>query len=102
MKAKKRKKGLHKVKTHSKELKRTLDIRFCHKKLKIFFFFFFSIWNHGNHGTLSFFNTYECQENQIKNPLYTILGFGLVKDFWKWKFLSLKMEILQRTFKELI
>jgi hypothetical protein len=41
MKAKKRKKGLHKVKTHSKELKRTLDIRFCHKKLKIYLLLFF-------------------------------------------------------------
>jgi hypothetical protein len=92
MKGKKRKKGVHKAKTHSNELKRASYIRFCHKKLK--FFFSLTIWNHGNHGTLSFLNTYECQETQIRNPFYPILGFGLVKDFWKWNFLSLKMEFL--------
>jgi hypothetical protein len=37
------------------------------QKLEIFFYFF-AIWNHGNHGTLFFFNTHECKETQIKNP----------------------------------
>jgi hypothetical protein len=32
------------------------------------------------------FNTYECQKTHIKNPFDPILGFGLVKDFWKWFF----------------
>jgi hypothetical protein len=50
------------------------------------YFLFFSIWNHGNHGTLLFFNTYECQKNQIKNPFDPILGFGLVKNFENEKF----------------
>ncbi len=54
-----------------------LQIRFCHKKLEIFFG---DQLNHGNHGTL-FLNTHECQENQIKNPFDPILNFGLIKDF---------------------
>jgi hypothetical protein len=37
MKGKKRKKGVHETKTHSNELKRVLDIKFCHKKLKFYF-----------------------------------------------------------------
>jgi hypothetical protein len=64
-----------------------LDVRFCHKKLEIYLFIF--IWNYGNHGTLFLFITPECQENQIKNPFDSILSFGLVKDFWKWNFLTL-------------
>jgi hypothetical protein len=75
--------------------KRVLNVRFCHKKLKIFSF---SIWNHGNHGTLLFFNTHECQENQIKNPFDLILGFGLVKDFWNKNILSLKNDIFTKDF----
>ncbi len=63
--------------------------------------FFGAIWNHGNHGTLFLFNTHECQETQVKNPFDSILSFGLVKDFWKWKILSLKNDIftkdIQRT-----
>jgi hypothetical protein len=31
---------------------------------------------------------HEFQKNQIKNPFDPILGFGLVKIFWKWKFIS--------------
>ncbi len=73
------------------------DVRLCHKKLKIYSFI--SIWNYGNHGTLFFFNTYECQENQIKNPFDSILSFGLVKDFWKWKFLALKKDIFTKEFQ---
>jgi hypothetical protein len=38
------------------------------------------------------FITHPCQEIQIKNPFDQILGFGLVKDFWKWNFISLKKE----------
>jgi len=49
-----------------------------------------AIWNYGNHGTLFLFDTHECQENKIKNPFDQILSFDLVKDFWKWKFSSLK------------
>jgi hypothetical protein len=75
--------------------KRVLNVRFCHKKLKIFSF---SIWDHGNHGTLLFFNTHECQENQIKNPFDLILGFGLVKDFWNKNILSLKNDIFTKDF----
>jgi len=60
----------------------------------------FAIWNHGNHDTLIFhFNTHECQKTQIKNPFDPILNFGLIKDFWKWKFLSLKNDILTKDFQ---
>ncbi len=57
---------------------------------------FLGIWNHVNLGTLFLFNTHECQETQIKNPFDPILGFGLVKDFWKWIFLSLKKDIFTK------
>jgi len=78
-----------------KEPQKVSNVRLCHKKLKIYLFIV--IWNHDNHGTLFFFNTHECQETQTKNPFDAILNVGLVKDFWKWKILS-----LQRTFKGLI
>jgi len=42
------------------------------------------------------FNTHECQKTQVKNPFDPILGFGLIKDFWKWKFLLLKKDILTK------
>jgi hypothetical protein len=29
-----------------------------------------------------------------------ILGFGLVKDFWKWNFLSLKNDIFTKDFQK--
>jgi hypothetical protein len=66
------------VKTHSKEPQRASNVRFCHKKIEIYLVL--AIRNHGNHGTLFFFNTQECQ-NQIQNLFDSILGFGLVKDF---------------------
>jgi hypothetical protein len=85
--------GLWRVKTQSKEPQRVSNVRFCHKKLKISFF---SIWNHGNHGTLFLFYTHECQETQIKNSVYPILGFVLVNDFWSKKYLSLKNDIFTK------
>jgi len=51
------------------------------------------IWNHGNHNKLFIYNTNECYKTQIKNPFDPILGIGLVKDFWNWKFVSLENEI---------
>jgi len=59
-------------------------------------YLFISIWNYGNHGTLFFFNTHESQENQILNPFNSILSFGLVNDFWKRKFLTLKKDIFTK------
>jgi hypothetical protein len=59
---------------------------------------FFAIWNHGNHGTFFLFNRHECQETQIKNPFDPILSFCLVKKFWKWKNLSLEMDIFTKDF----
>jgi hypothetical protein len=78
----------------------TKGVEFYHKKQEIYLFIF--IWNYRNHGTLFFFDTHECQENQIKNPFDPILSFRLVKGFWKWNILSLKKTFLQRTFKGLI
>ncbi len=49
----------------------------------------------------SFFNTHEFQETQIKNPFDPNLSFGLVKDFWKWKFLSLKKDIFTKDFQRI-
>jgi hypothetical protein len=63
------------------------------------FIYLFSIWNHGNHDTLLFFNKYECQETQIKNPFDPILSFGLIKDFWKWDFMLLKKAIFTKDFQ---
>jgi hypothetical protein len=76
---------------------KVLDVIFCHKKLEIYLIFI--IWNHGDYGTLFFFNTHECQETQIKNPFDSILGFDLIKDFWNWNFLSLKKDIFTKDFQ---
>jgi len=35
----------------------------------------------------------------MKNPFDSILGFGLVNDFWKWEFLSLKRDIFTKDFQ---
>jgi hypothetical protein len=59
-----------------KEPKKALDVKSCNKKLYICI----AISNPGNHSKLFFFNTYECQETQIKNPFDQILNLGLVKD----------------------
>jgi hypothetical protein len=67
------------VKTYSKEPPKELNVKNYHKTLEIYLFI--SIWNHGNHATFFFFNTYECQEIQIENPFDPISGFGLIKDF---------------------
>jgi hypothetical protein len=48
-----------------------------------------------------YFLTHECQETQIKNPFDPILGFGLLKNFWKWKFLSLKKNIFIKDFQRI-
>jgi len=77
----------------------TKVVKFCHKKLKICLIF--SIWNYGNHGTLSFFNTHECQETQMKNPFYLILSVDLVKVFWKWNFLSFQKDIFTKDFQRI-
>jgi hypothetical protein len=45
------------------------------------------------------FYTDECKETQIKNQFDPILGFGLVKNFWKWKFLSLNKDIFTKSFQ---
>ncbi len=48
------------------------------------------------------FSTHDCQETQIKNPIDPIdpiLGFGLVKYFYKWKFMSLKNDIFTKDFR---
>jgi len=45
------------------------------------------------------FLTHECQETQIENPFDSILGFGLVKDYWEWKKLSLKKDIFTKDFQ---
>jgi hypothetical protein len=74
-----------------------LDIRFSHEKLKIYLLL--AIWNHGNHEKLFLFSTHECQETRIKNPFDPILSFGLVKDFWKWKIVSLKKDIFTKDFQ---
>jgi hypothetical protein len=85
------------VKTHSKEPQRALDVKFCHDKLEIYLFI--AIWSHGNHGTWFHFNTHESQEIQIKNPFDPILGFDLIKDVWKWKFLFFKKDIFTKDFQ---
>jgi hypothetical protein len=41
-----------------------------------FIYLCFFIWNHGNHGNLFLFKSYECQEIQIKNHLISILGLS--------------------------
>jgi len=71
----------------------------CYKKLKKNIFFV--IWNHGNCDTLFLFNTHEYQKTQIKNPFDPILCFGLIKYFWKWKFLSIKKNILTKDFQRI-
>jgi hypothetical protein len=71
------------------------NVKFYHKTRDCFF----SIWNHGNHGTLFLFNTHECYEIQRKKPFDPILSFGLVKDFWKWKFMSLIEDIFTKDFQ---
>ncbi len=53
------------------------DVKFCHKKLRIFFLPFETMVIIAQY---SFFNTHECQELQIKNPFYPISGFCLVKN----------------------
>jgi hypothetical protein len=45
------------------------------------------------------FLTHECQENEIKNPFDSILSFALIKDVWKWNFLSLKNDIFIKEFQ---
>jgi hypothetical protein len=72
------------------------------KKFGFFFFFFFFwvSWNHGNHCTLFFFNTHECQETRIKNQFDSILGFGLVRYLWKWNFLLLNNDIFYKGFSK--
>jgi hypothetical protein len=50
----------------------------------------------------SFFTHMNVKKIKLKNPFGPILSFGLVKDFWKWKQLSLKKIFLQRTFEGLI
>ncbi len=76
-----------------------LDVWFCHKKLEIYLFIV--IWYHGNHGTLFLLNTHEYQKIQIKNPSNPILDFGLIKDFWKWNFISLKKDIFTKEFQRI-
>jgi hypothetical protein len=39
---------------------------------------------------------------KLKYPFDLVLSLDLVKDFWKWKFVSLKKDFLQRNFKGLI
>jgi hypothetical protein len=65
-----------------------------HKKLEIYLFI--AIWNHGNPDKLLFFNTYELK---IKNLFESTWSFGLVKDSWKWKKLSLKKDIFTKNFQ---
>jgi hypothetical protein len=65
----------------------------------LFIYLFITIWNHNNHDTLFLFNTYACQETQIKNLFDPIWSFGLIKDFWKWKILSLKKDIFTKNFQ---
>jgi hypothetical protein len=36
----------------------------------------------------------------IKNPFDPILVLGLVKDFWKWKFVILKKDIFTKEFQK--
>jgi hypothetical protein len=62
---------------------------------------FFCHLNHDNHDTLFLFNTHECEETQIIFLFDSILGFGLVKDFWKWKFLSLKRDLFTKDFQRI-
>jgi len=76
---------------------KVLDVQFCHEKLEIYLFI--DIWNHGNHGTWFLFNTHECQEIQMKYPFDPILSFDLIKDFWKWKLLSIKNDIFTKDFQ---
>jgi hypothetical protein len=85
-----------KVETHSKEPPKELNVKNHHKKLENYLFI--SIWNHGNHAFF-LFNTYECQEIQIKNPFDLISSFGLVKDFWKQNFLLLEKDIFTKDFQ---
>jgi len=67
------------------------------KQLKTYLFT--TIWDHGNQGMLFFYNTYECQEIQIKNPFDPILSLDFIKDFWKWKFVPFKMDIFTKDFQ---
>jgi hypothetical protein len=61
----------------------------------------FIFWNHGNRGTLFLFNTHECQKIPIKNPFGPILGFGLIKNFLIWIFLSLEKNIFTKDFQRI-
>jgi len=36
---------------------------------------------------------------KFKNPFGPIFNFGLIKDFWKWKVLSLKKDIFTKDFQ---
>jgi len=58
----------NRVKTHSKEPQKLLNVILFHKRLEIYLCF--SIWNHGNHCT---FLTHMNQETQIKDPFDPIL-----------------------------
>jgi hypothetical protein len=42
-------------------------------------------------------DSYECWEIQILNSLSLIFGFSLIKDFWTWTIVALKITNLQRT-----
>jgi hypothetical protein len=42
-------------------------------------------------------DSYECWEIQILNSLSLIFGFSLIKDFWTWTIVTLKITNLQRT-----
>jgi hypothetical protein len=64
-----------------------------------YYYYYFSIWNHGNYSKLLFYNTYECEETQIKNPFDQILGIGFIKNLWKWKLGSLKNDIFTKDFQ---
>jgi hypothetical protein len=67
--------------------------------IKIEIYLFISIWNHDDHGKLFLYNTYEYKKNSNYNPFDLILGLGLVKDVWKWKFVSLKKDIFTKDFQ---
>jgi hypothetical protein len=42
-------------------------------------------------------DSYECWEIQFLNSLSLIFGFSLIKDFWTWTIVTLKITNLQRT-----
>jgi hypothetical protein len=50
---------------------------------------------------LFFYNTYEYQEIQIKNPFDPILSLDFIKNFWKWKFVPFKKDIFTKDFQRI-